>query len=310
MLAVAPLPGQGRSDRRFSIEVDSVEVVFELHGPAVVALADEVRTTAEGAFTYDLALFGSLPKEFRGGPYEQIVIAIVEGDDRHGESGPGRIDITMPPPKEPLDHLFWKAVLTHEIFHMWNAEGFRYASVEEQWLSEGFSQYYTMRALGRIGVLDEAMFLDLLARFLGLYLADPGRGSISLREAAPVKEEHVGLVEGGGLAVALCIDVDLLVASGGEHSLDDVMRLLFAHHDTADRRYEFDDVVRYVGEVRGEDRSAFFRDHVAGTATLPLAECLAPVGLELTVEENAAQISKEPAFGEAHARLLGALRGF
>jgi hypothetical protein len=309
LLFVAPLRAQERPEHRFSIEVDSVEIAFSLHGPAVVALADEIRATAQGAFAYDLELFGSLPEEFLGGPYEGITISIVEGDNLRGESDPGRIDITMPPPEEQLDHLLWRGVLTHEIFHLWNAEGFRYASVEEQWLSEGFTQYYTLRTLGRMGVLDEPTFLYVLGRFLEMYLTDSGLGSISMREAGPAKEEHTGMVEGGGLAVALCLDVEFRTTSGGERSLDDVMRLLFARHDAADRRYVLDDVMAYVGEVHGEDRSAFFGDYVAGTATLPLNDCLAPAGLTLTVEGNVAQVAKNPGSSDSQLRLLNALRG-
>ena len=309
MLGVAPLSGQERPERRFTIEVDSFEIAFVLQGPAVVALADEIRATAEGAFAYDLELFGSLPEEFGDGSYNRITITLVEGDERRGESDPARIDMTMPPPEEEIDHFLWKGVLTHEIFHLWNAEGFRYASVEEQWLSEGFTQYYTLRALGRMGVLDEPMFLYVLGRLLGMYLTDPGLGSISMREAGPAKEEHTGLVEGGGLAVALCLDVELRTASGGEKSLDDVMRHLFARHGAADRRYSLADVKAYVSEVRGEDRSAFFGDYVAGTATLPLNDCLAPAGLTLTVEENVAQVRKNPASTDSQLQLLDALRG-
>jgi hypothetical protein len=303
------LSAQEAPEHRFTIAVDSVDVVFELRGSEVVALSEEIRHTAEAAFSYDIELFGSLPAQFQDGDFEHITIAVVEGDDLRGESEPSRIDMTMPPPKEPLDHFLWKGVLAHEIFHLWNAEGFRYASVEEQWLSEGFTQYYTLRTLGRMGVLDEPTFLYVLGRLLGMYLTDPGLGSISMREAGPAKEEHTGLVEGGGLAVALCLDVELRTASGGEKSLDDVMRHLFARHGAADRRYSLADVKAYVSEVRGEDRSAFFGDYVAGTATLPLNDCLAPAGLTLTVEENVAQVRKNPASTDSQLQLLDALRG-
>ena len=306
---VGPLFAQEQPGRRFTIEVDSTDVAFALHGPAVVALAEEVRATAEGAFAHHIALFGSLPEEFSSGPYAVITIELVEGEDRRGESHPARIDITMPPPREDIDHLLWKGVLTHEIFHLWNAEGFRYASVEEQWLSEGFTQYYTLRALGRMGVLDESTYLYVLGRLLGMYLTDPGLGSISMREAGFAKEEHTGLVEGGGLGVALCLEVELKTTSGGKTSLDDVMRLLFARHGAIDRRYALDDVEGYVEEVSGEDRSAFFREYVAGTATLPLEDCLAPAGLMLSTDGDAVQVTKDPASTESQLRLLSGLRG-
>ncbi|HET6362564.1 MAG TPA: hypothetical protein VFH11_10960 [Gemmatimonadota bacterium] len=307
---VAPsLLAQQSPVHSFTIEVDSVDVAVSLQGPAVVALAEEIRATAERAFAFDMELFGSLPEDFGETSHEGILIAIVEGDALRGESEPARVDMTMPPPDEELDHFLWRGVLTHEIFHLWNAEGFRYASVEEQWLSEGFTQYYTLRALGRMGSLDEPTFLYVLGRLLGMYLADPGLGSISMREAGSAKEEHTGLVEGGGLAVALCLDVELRTTSAAEKSIDDVMRLLFARHDAADRRYALDDVAAYVDEVRGEDRSAFFGAYVAGTATLPLDDCLAPAGLTLSFEGDVAQVEKIPAPSESQLRLLNALRG-
>jgi predicted metalloprotease with PDZ domain len=307
-LVASPLLAQESPALRLTIEVDSVDVAIALQGPAVVALAEEIRATADGAFAFGVDLFGSLPEEFGEGPYEEITITIVEGADRRGESEPARVDMTMPAPEEELDHLLWKGVLTHEIFHLWNAEGFRYASVEEQWLSEGFTQYYTLRALGRMGALDEPTFLFVLGRLLGMYLADPGLGSISMREAGPVKQEHTGLVEGGGLAVALCLDVELRTAGAGK-SIDDVMRLLFARHDAADRRYALDDVMAYVAEIGGEDRSAFFGEYVAGTATLPLDDCLAPAGLTLSFEGDVARVEMVSDPSESQLRLLNALRG-
>lgn len=308
-VAATPLLAQDAPEKRLTIEVDSVEVAFELRGAAVVALAEEIRRSGEDALAHHLALFGSLPDELLGSTYDRITISIVEEEERRGEADGNRIDITMPPPEEALDHLLWKGVLAHELFHLWNSESFRYATVEEQWLSEGFTQYYTLRALGRMGVLDEPTYFFVLGKLLGMYLADSGLGSLSMREAGPVKQEHTGLVEGGGLAVALCLDVDIRMASGGERSLDDVMRLLFARHDAAEDRYAIDDVQGYVTEVRQEDRTSFFRDYVAGTATLPLAECLAPAGLTMTVEEGEAHIAKRPDIGVVETHVLGALRG-
>jgi predicted metalloprotease with PDZ domain len=64
-----------------------------------------------------------------------------------------------------------------------------------------------------------------------------------------------------------------------------------------------------VGEVYGKDRSAFFGDYVAGTATLPLNDCLAPAGLTLTVEGNVTQVVRNLRSSDSQVRLLNALRG-
>ena len=129
-----------------------------------------------------------------------------------------------------------------------------------------------------------------------------------MREAGAIKQEHTGLVEGGGMAVALCLDAELRTFSA-EESVDDVMRLLFARHDAADRLYSIDDVMAYVTEVRGEDRSAFFAEYVAGTATLPLADCLAPAGLTLSFEGDVWRVEKIPAPSESQRRVFDGLRG-
>ena len=114
----APLRAQPAPERRFTIEVDSVPVAVALQGPAVVALEDEIRATIEASFGYGLELFGSLPDEFADGPYEEIAISIAEGETRRGESEPARVDMTMPLPEEPIEHVLWKGVLAHEIFHL------------------------------------------------------------------------------------------------------------------------------------------------------------------------------------------------
>ncbi|MGH2578959.1 MAG: hypothetical protein ACRDG9_14605, partial [Actinomycetota bacterium] len=125
----------------------------------------------------------------------------------------------------------------------------------------------------------------------------------------PVKQDHTGLVEGGGLGVALCLDLDIRMASRGARSLDDVMRLLFSRHDAEDRRYGLADVERYVEEIRGEDRAVFFGDYVAGTGTLPIAECLALAGLTWSLDDGVGHVTKSAQPTEPQRHILRVLRG-
>ena len=138
-------------------------------------------------------------------------------------------------------------LISHEYFHTWNVkrlrphEFARYDYEQENytqllWFFEGFTSYYDDLLLHRAGLIDDATYLQLLAKTINQVLQTPGRQVQSVAEAsfdAWVKyyrihentpNATVSYYTKGAL-VALCLDLTL--RQEGHTTLDAVMRALY-----------------------------------------------------------------------------------
>lgn len=138
-------------------------------------------------------------------------------------------------------------LISHEYFHTWNVkrlrphEFARYDYEQENytqllWFFEGFTSYYDDLLLHRASLIDDATYLQLMAKTINQVLQTPGRQVQSVAEAsfdAWVKyyrihentpNATVSYYTKGAL-VALCLDLTL--RQEGHTTLDDVMRALY-----------------------------------------------------------------------------------
>ncbi len=194
---------------------------------------------------------------------------------------------------------------SHEYFHTWNVKRIKPAAFTPYdldrenytrllWIFEGFTSYYDDLMLRRAGVIDTAGYLRSLQRAIRSVQAGPGRQIQSVAESSFEawtkyyrQDENspnaiVSYYVKGSL-VALCLDLTIRARTRGRKSLDDVMRLLWARHGGPGAvglgEQEFPSLLR---EATGVDLSAAIARWAYGTSELPLAECLASVGIALT----------------------------
>jgi predicted metalloprotease with PDZ domain len=198
---------------------------------------------------------------------------------------------------------------SHEYFHTWNVKRIKPANFAPYdlraeaytpllWLFEGFTSYYDDLMLVRSGVIDQAAYLKLLAKTVNGVLRGSGRHKQSVAESsfdAWVKyyrqDENspnaiVSYYTKGSL-VALALDLTIRSETKGKKSLDDVMRALWQSYG---RNFYSAGGGKGVSEVEAE---ALFDTvtglklkrtldrWVRGTVDLPLADLLAPFGVEL-----------------------------
>lgn len=140
--------------------------------------------------------------------------------------------------------------LAHEYFHHYNVKRIRplelgpfdYENGSRTnllWVSEGFTSYYEHHILARAGLITEQEFYGRLARIITNHENKPGRHHQSLVQASyntwrdgpfgnmgPEAGKTISFYEKGA-CVGLILDLAIRNATGGEKSLDDVMRLLY-----------------------------------------------------------------------------------
>jgi predicted metalloprotease with PDZ domain len=86
-----------------------------------------------------------------------------------------------------------------------------------------------------------------------------------------------------GALVALCLDLRLRLDSDGRVSLDDVMRELWRRYGKPGEGAPERALENIAQEISGQDLAAYFDGMIRGTDELPLAELLAPFGIEATL---------------------------
>ena len=119
-------------------------------------------------------------------PYSSLTVALVENELPGGHS-PGYVAVLNNP--LPGSRLTWRNdpasfsgfpefFLAHELAHQWWGQAVGWRNYHEQWLSEGFAQYfaalYAQRARG------ERTFVDMLRQFRRWAVAESDEGPISL----------------------------------------------------------------------------------------------------------------------------------
>ena len=119
-------------------------------------------------------------------PYDALTLAMVE-DDLPGGHAPGYFAmLNNPPPVTPFNWRndpaafpnFPEFFIAHEIAHQWFGQAVGWKNYHEQWLSEGFAQYFAaLYAKERRG---EEGFRDVLRQFRRWALSDSDQGPVYL----------------------------------------------------------------------------------------------------------------------------------
>ena len=121
-----------------------------------------------------------------GAPYPTMTIALVENEVPGGHS-PGYFAVLNTP--LPTTPFFWRNdpanfssfpefFLAHELAHQWWGQAVGWKNYHEQWISEGFAQYFS--ALYAQKAHGDGTFVDMLRQFRRWSLAESDQGPIHL----------------------------------------------------------------------------------------------------------------------------------
>lgn len=199
-------------------------------------------------------------------------------------------------------------LVSHEYFHTWNVKRIKpaafapYDLLRENhtkllWVFEGFTSYYDELMLWRSGVIDQQTFLDRQAKVISMVQRTGGRHKQSTAESSfdtwtrfykQDENSPNALVSyySKGALVALALDLHIQHQSNKEHSLDDVMRLMW-------QRYGVDfyqgnpagvpeeAMPALILEATGVDCAELIRNCAEGREDPPLAELFALHNIKL-----------------------------
>lgn len=210
-------------------------------------------------------------------------------------------------PEQSEGYRTFLGLVSHEYFHTWNVKRIKpavfapYDLAQENytrllWVFEGFTSYYDDLLLLRAGCINTTDYLRLLAKTVSGVLRAPGRLKQSVAESSfdawtryYRQDENspnalVSYYTKGSL-VALGLDLTIRRESGGERSLDDVMRLMWQRYGRdfyqgRMRGVAEEELPALIREATGVDTAEFIRRYAEGCEDVPVAELLAGQGIE------------------------------
>lgn len=193
------------------------------------------------------------------------------------------------------------SIASHEFFHVWNIKRLlpaRFAPYDYfaptpthlLWFFEGGTSYYGDLALARSGVWSDERYLEHLAREIETLENAPAREHLAVSQASfdswlhdpsSMHDRTNGWFSFYNKGELLCAVLDLQIRqrTGGAHSLDDVVRLLWQRYGVDGRGVPESGVQQAACEIAPVED--FFSRYVDGTDALPYAETLATAGIEL-----------------------------
>ncbi|MDZ7825829.1 MAG: PDZ domain-containing protein [Gammaproteobacteria bacterium] len=199
------------------------------------------------------------------------------------------------------------SLLAHEFFHTWNVKRARPAGIarydyleenltELLWVAEGLTSYYDEILLVRAGLMTVKQWREKLAENIDSVVDRPGYRRQSLADAslaawtkgfhpgadrAPDKPNRTVSFYSQGALLGLVLDLRIRAASGGEHSLDDLMRGLYRDFPLGSDGFTHADVRARVAALGGEELADALDGWTRGTEALPLEDVLSEIGWQL-----------------------------
>ena len=173
------------------------------------------------------------------------LVPIDEGPNSFSFGGTGLTDsfALFATPNATVDRL--RALLAHEYTHNWIPKRLGRMPEREQelyWFSEGFTEFYTYELMHRGGIINTKEYVDIYNSLIREYYSLPVRTEPNERIVKDFwADPNVGrLPYLRGLMFATNLNAAIERASGGKHSLDDVMFELASASRETKRTLSFD----------------------------------------------------------------------
>ncbi|WP_237586905.1 M61 family metallopeptidase [Pontibacter russatus] len=196
------------------------------------------------------------------------------------------------------------SLVAHEYFHLWNVKRLRPQPLgpfdynqenytDLLWVSEGITSYYDDLLVRRAGFTSPQRYLDIIAGSITSVESTPGNKVQTVAEASfdawikyyrsneNSRNAEVSYYTKGGVLGHL-LNMEVMEATKGEKSLDDVMRYMYErYYKQLDRGFTEKEFKEAVEKVSGRNMDAFFRDFVNGTKTPDYNSYFDAAGLRL-----------------------------
>ena len=295
--------------KEISLKREDFELVFALGSEDILSQEVELKGLAQGVLDYYIELFGGIPNPSPENPLSKSVVVISSSDKTDGEAIGNNISVLIEKNGDELSETFSRFIFAHEFFHLWSGKSFSPTSDDTEWFKEGFTNYYTLKALHHVNFLTDESYLDFLSSFFyKRYNDDEGVGKYAMADGEK-KHGHWGLVYAGGMLVGIAQDMIIRDATDNEKSIDDLMRYLFTKYGGTNNTYTLKELQNTIAELSGANQTDFFNSYIIGTNKIPIDKYLVLAGLNTTVESGNLKISKEQELTTKQINILKGLFG-
>jgi predicted metalloprotease with PDZ domain len=198
---------------------------------------------------------------------------------------------------------FIRPLLSHEFFHLWNVKRIRpvemwpYDYHAEQftpllWWSEGVTDYYADLTNLRAGLWSPDQFIQNVNDNIQQVENAPEPWSAEDGSVATwINEVYVNssqLYYPKGSLLGMLLDISIRDATDNAHSLDDVMRALFARYYRQGRGFSTADLLGELRTAGMPEVDAFYQRYINGRDSLPYDAVFAKAGI--SVARNKASV--------------------
>jgi len=296
--------------KELSIKRDDFELVFALGSTEIIDDKAVFRNLAEGVLDYYTELMGGIPNPAPDNPFKKAVVVISSSaSTTDGEVIGNNISILIEKEGDQFSKTISRFIFAHEFFHLWNGKSFSPTSENTEWFKEGFTNYYTLKALHHVKFLTDESYLDFLSSFFyQRYNDDNGVGELSMANGEE-KHDHWGLVYGGGMLVGISQDMIIRSATNNEKSMDDLMRGLFIKYGRSNDNYTLEELQSMMSELSGIEQTDFFNSYIIGANKIPVDDYLVMAGLDAKVENGNLVISKKKQQTQEQQNIMKGLFG-
>lgn len=184
----------------------------------------------------------------------------------------------------------------HRVFHTWNGFppfGMNARSNEELWFIEGTDVYYE-KVTCVLGIIDASSFLQYVLRF---YLNE----IVGKEYDIPLSQANMNqpyplwrLPYWKGALVSFMLDELIRKVSGGTHSLDDVLAMMYERYGRMRGVYSNRDILRVLNSLTACDFDLFFAKYIYGNERLPLKISQGKVSVDWPELLQALKLSRIP----------------
>lgn len=288
---------------------DGFELLFALGGDKIISKKKEYENLASGVLDYYIELMGGVPNPSPENPFNRALVIINPSEQADGEVIGNSISILESTQEDPMAKMISRFIYAHELFHLWNGKSFFPSDQRCEWFKEGVSNYYTLKSLYHVGVLNEESYFGMLNGFFyKRYSEDPGVGSISMTQGEE-KHDHWGIIYSGGLFAGISQDLIIRKETNNEHSLDDLMRKLLQDHGGTNESYTLEDLQSQLSELSGKSQDNFFEDFIKGNQKIPFDSYLKLSGLESEIEKDVLKVSRSSEESTQESEMIQGLLG-
>lgn len=197
-------------------------------------------------------------------------------------------------------------LVAHEYHHLWNVKRLRPVALgpfdydkenytTNLWIAEGFTSYYENKYMHRAGFNDAEKFVNDLAGGIATVLNTPGAKYqsaasssydawiIGYRPNENSKNNSISYYSKGEV-IGILMDLEIINATKGKKSLDDVMKAMYLQCKTLKRGYTDAEFKAMVENIAGTSFTNFWAKYVNGVDDAEYKKYLGYAGVDVSTE--------------------------